>query len=292
MHAHPTILPLDFEMLRHRIKDVAETCRVSCRSRESSCCGGWRSKVRIQIEKDMCVSRCSTLTGSTANRSLHHGFSDLVHRTEEVRALDKVVRGEWKVRTEWPVIDLLTIDDFLDDAARVALLDELNRSAGDAATVSGGGEGRAVEALVRRTTRVAVPPETRAEVRRRLMERKGAIEKHFGVALGECEEPQFLRYQEGDFFVAHQDGNTPLIRDDTRHRKVSVIAFLSPRSGEPAPGAYGGGSLVFHGRYPEVDLRVAAPAAPGTLVAFRAETTHEVTPVTHGIRYTLVSWFR
>ena len=31
---------------------------------------------------------------------------------------------------------------------------------------------------------------------------------------------------------------------------------------------------------------------PGTLVAFRSETTHEVTPVTHGERYSIVSWFR
>ncbi|MCA1578026.1 MAG: 2OG-Fe(II) oxygenase [Acidobacteria bacterium] len=30
----------------------------------------------------------------------------------------------------------------------------------------------------------------------------------------------------------------------------------------------------------------------GTLIAFRAETTHEVTPVTHGERYSMVSWFR
>jgi SM-20-related protein len=34
------------------------------------------------------------------------------------------------------------------------------------------------------------------------------------------------------------------------------------------------------------------PNAPGTLVAYRAETTHEVTPVTHGERFTIVSWFR
>ncbi len=190
------------------------------------------------------------------------------------------------------MIDLLAIGDFLDDAAREALLDELDRASGDAATVSGGGMGTAVESLVRRTTKVALPPETRAEVKRRLMERKGALEEHFGVALGECEEPQFLRYVEGDFFVAHQDGNTPMIHDDTRHRKISAVAFLSPRSEDPAPGAYGGGSLVFHGRYPDIDLRVPAPADPGTLVAFRAETTHEVTPVTHGVRYTLVTWFR
>jgi SM-20-related protein len=38
-------------------------------------------------------------------------------------------------------------------------------------------------------------------------------------------------------------------------------------------------------------VRHASPA-PGTLVAFRADTTHEVVPVTYGERYTIVTWFR
>jgi SM-20-related protein len=29
----------------------------------------------------------------------------------------------------------------------------------------------------------------------------------------------------------------------------------------------------------------------GLLIAFRSDLLHEVTPVTHGERYTLVSWF-
>ena len=39
-------------------------------------------------------------------------------------------------------------------------------------------------------------------------------------------------------------------------------------------------------------LRAPVLPAPGTLVAFRAETTHEVTPVTRGERYAIVSWYR
>ena len=38
--------------------------------------------------------------------------------------------------------------------------------------------------------------------------------------------------------------------------------------------------------------RATATAQPGTLVTFRSETTHEVTPVTHGVRYTIATWFR
>ena len=40
-------------------------------------------------------------------------------------------------------------------------------------------------------------------------------------------------------------------------------------------------------------LRIAARSTTaGTLVAFRAEKTHEVTAVTRGERFTVVTWYR
>ena len=191
--------------------------------------------------------------------------------------------------TSTPSIDLFTIEDFLDPRMRDEVLAELRAAASaPSATLSGG-----VQSAVRRSTRVEVTEATRERVRQRLMEHKGALEAHFGVPLSECEAPQFLRYREGDFFVPHQDGNTPMVYDDSRFRRVSAVVFVTPRTEEPAPGAYGGGELVFHGHYLTAPgLRVSAPATPGTLVAFRAETTHEVTPVTHGERFTIVTWFR
>jgi predicted 2-oxoglutarate/Fe(II)-dependent dioxygenase YbiX len=50
--------------------------------------------------------------------------------------------------------------------------------------------------------------------------------------------------------------------------------------------------LTLHGSYPDYNVRHPVIGEPGTLVAFRSETTHEVTPVTHGQRYTIVSWYR
>ena len=190
------------------------------------------------------------------------------------------------------MIDLLEIEDFLDPATRADLVAELNASHGTAATVLSQEAGGRVQTSVRKTTRVAVPAETRERVKRHLMERKPEIEAHFGIALAECEDPQFLRYEEGDFFVPHQDGNTPMVWDDSRFRRISAVIFLSEKSDEPAEGTYGGGALVFHGPYTGPELRVPAGAKPGSLVAFRAETTHEVTPVTHGVRYTIATWFR
>jgi SM-20-related protein len=190
------------------------------------------------------------------------------------------------------MIDLLEIDGFLDDATRAEIVAELERAHGAPATVLSAQEGGMVQSAVRRTTRIAVSPETRALVKQRLMARKAELEAHFGIAVTECEDPQFLRYETGDYFVPHQDGNTPMVWDDSRFRRISAVIFLSHKSEAPAPDTYGGGALVFHGPYNAPQERAAAGAAPGSLVTFRAETTHEVTPVTHGVRYTIATWFR
>lgn len=188
--------------------------------------------------------------------------------------------------------EVLELPGFLDAAAREELLAEVRAAAGRAAKLLGRDGTAASDLRVRRTTRVEVSPATRARVRVRLAEARERLAAHFGVPLGECEEPQFLRYATGDFFVPHQDGNTPMVYDDSRHRRVSAVLFLAPRSEAPAEGCYGGGALVFHGGFDRPSERAAAAAEPGTLVAFRSETTHEVTPVTHGERYTVVTWFR
>ena len=183
------------------------------------------------------------------------------------------------------MFDLLVASDFLDASSREVILDDLRTAGSQAATVYGKAAAGAVDRDMRRTKRLAVTAATRDLVLARLIEWKPVVEKHFGVALDRCEEPQFLRYETGDFFVAHQDGNTGLIYDDSRFRKISTIVFLSP------PQSYEGGSLVFRGRYPDFETQTAA-AECGSMVAFRSETTHEVTPVTSGHRYTIASWYR
>ena len=185
--------------------------------------------------------------------------------------------------------DLFAVRDFFDARACADIVGEMRRAQGGPASVYGRGQSGAVEDRVRRVTRAAVSPETSESVRRRLNERRCEVERHFGLSLGDCEEPQFLRYRVGDFFVAHQDGNTPLLRlDRDNARRVSLILFLNARSDAPAPDTYDGGALVFSA--PGAEPHTPA-ADTGTLLAFRAETTHEVTPVTRGERFTIVSWF-
>lgn len=189
--------------------------------------------------------------------------------------------------------DLYVIRNFFDAGTCAELLAELRRSAAAPATVYGRGEPGSVDERVRKVSRLTPPRETSERVLRRLSERRAEVGGHFGLSLGGCEEPQFLRYGVGDFFVAHQDGNTGMLRSERElWRKVSVVVFLNRQSEAPGGDAYCGGSLVFSewraGRGRE-ELRLRGEA--GTLVAFRAETTHEVLPVTHGERFTIAGWY-
>ena len=187
-------------------------------------------------------------------------------------------------------LDLFVERGFLDASTLAEVLAAVRASQGRPATVYGLGDSDAVEARVRRTTRLSPPAEVEELVRRLLRSRMSAAEEHFGLALEEVEEPQFLRYEAGDYFVAHQDGNTGMLRSEREERKVSAVIFLNSQSETPKPNAYGGGSLLFHPRGASEPFRPTAEA--GTLVAFRAETTHEVEPVTHGERFTIASWYR
>jgi SM-20-related protein len=179
------------------------------------------------------------------------------------------------------VIDHLQIEHVLEAATVEWIGREMGAAEGDPATVLGSTPEHRVTSSARKATRVEVGQAPRAAVVGLLERLQSRIEAHFGRSLAGFEEPQFLRYGPGDYFVAHQDGNTPLVHDESRFRKVSVVIFLS------APRTFGGGSLVLHG-----DPPLTLVPAPGTLVAFSSETTHEVLPITHGERLSVVSWYR
>lgn len=188
--------------------------------------------------------------------------------------------------------ELLLLPGFLDPPTLELILRDVRRAGGAASPVYGGKTHDQVDPRVRRVERLSISETLETLVSGLLEGVQENLSTHFGTALGSFEPVQFLRYREGDFFVPHQDGNTPVVRDQTLDRRVSVVIFLNAVSPEPGSGTYGGGSLVLHGPYPNFDERHEVPATPGALAAFPSETTHEVTPVTHGCRYTIVSWYR
>ena len=77
-------------------------------------------------------------------------------------------------------------------------------------------------------------------------------------------------------------------------RRVSVVIFLNRQSQEPAEDTYGEGNLTFYGLLegPQWE-KCAFPlnAEPGLLIAFPSDVWHEVKPVSHGRRMTVVTWF-
>ena len=175
------------------------------------------------------------------------------------------------------------------------IVNEMSALEGRSSLVYGRSDSGVVHETTRRSLRLTPSAKTVDLVVSRLVTCMVPVAQHFSVKLSECEDPQFLRYQKGDFFVAHQDGNTGMLRLDTERRLVSTVIFLSREVETPVEerNVYCGGSLVFtnHRVAPE-QAKFHIRGEPGMLVAFRSETTHEVTPVTHGERYSIVSWYR
>jgi SM-20-related protein len=185
-----------------------------------------------------------------------------------------------------PLIETLVISDFLGAAERTQILRELRGAKAAEATVYGTSASGTVDRGTRSTKAVSASVTLHERLRSKIDAALPHLSGHFSTNLTFIEPLQFLRYGAGDFFVAHQDGNTPLMHDDTRHRRVSIVIFLSARD------EYDGGSLTFHGPYPDFDLREEASAEAGSLIAFRSETTHEVIPLIRGERFTVVTWLR
>ena len=129
----------------------------------------------------------------------------------------------------------------------------------------------------------------------RLAEIKPLLEARFNLSLSHWQTPQFLLYGVGSFYAPHRDSNTALDADPVvRERRVSVSIFLNRQTPHLEPETFGGGELTFYrlidgDRAQDVGLPLISEE--GLLVAFRADVLHSVEPVTHGVRYAVVTWF-
>lgn len=189
---------------------------------------------------------------------------------------------------------LFSIRNFLSAEECARIRDEMSSSEGSPAGIMRTDE-KLLDENARRTVTKSVSEETRALMSDKFARIKGELGVWFGVELSRPQDPQFLYYRAGDFFQCHADrgmnSESPRIVKD---RLVSAIVFLNDERDEPAPGSYAGGSFIIYGilndpRFENQGFK--ATGAEGTLIAFRSEMFHEVTPVTSGIRYTVVSWF-
>ena len=185
--------------------------------------------------------------------------------------------------------NLFLLRNFLDADVCANLRAELAGSPTTQAPVYIQGTEGTIHETIRKTTSLHPSAETFSAVHERLLAQKSALATHFKLNLTDCERPQFLRYQTGDFFVRHQDGNTKQLDfDHLRVRRISIVVFLNDFTTKPQPNCYSGGLLNFYDEQGTYGL----PGETGLLVAFTAETLHEVSPVTSGERFTIISWFR
>ena len=99
---------------------------------------------------------------------------------------------------------------------------------------------------------------------------------HFELA-GCLEDIQFTEYDSND---SHYDWHTDYGPGGALKRRLSLVTQLS------SPDSYEGGNLqLFYDRQP-----VTVQPGRGNVVVFPSYTLHKVTPVTQGVRYSLVLW--
>jgi SM-20-related protein len=176
-----------------------------------------------------------------------------------------------------------------------ALRDEIAQASASAATVREEGREYGVDEGKRKTRWAEVSQEASGLVVDRLTQLLPEVSERLGVQVSGVQNPQFLRYREGDFFRRHRDRNPDAeAAKFARERQVSAVLFLNGESNEPAPDTYEGGALTLYGLMEDreggsIGLPVTGEA--GSLIAFPSDMVHEVTPVSRGERYTVVSWF-
>lgn len=195
---------------------------------------------------------------------------------------------------ELVALGLFAVEDFLEPELCADLRAQARAAVQTPATVIRRGES-VLDERVRRTRRVQLDPVAESLLHRRLSALIPPLEAHFGTTLTRPQQPQLLVYRKGDRFRPHQDTDgSPDEPELVRMRRISAVTFLNSEARRPSEGNYCGGSLAFYRLVddptPET-VRMSLIGQAGLLIAFPADVFHEVSPVTHGERYTVVTWF-
>jgi predicted 2-oxoglutarate/Fe(II)-dependent dioxygenase YbiX len=142
---------------------------------------------------------------------------------------------------------------------------------------------------VRRASQIEVPPVIFELIDAHLDAQRHGVEAFFEWQLDGREGVNLLRYESGGFYKPHVDRADLPAWPPAARRAVTVVLFLeSSRDADPAGGFSGGILRLFpDGEDEPIDI---IPKR-GMLVAFPADTPHEVTLVIDGHRDTILDWF-
>jgi PKHD-type hydroxylase len=103
---------------------------------------------------------------------------------------------------------------------------------------------------------------------------------HYDLSDWDKEALQISKYSKGEFYKMHMDFGP----DIHMTRKLSITVQLSDEND------YEGGDLIFY-NHPDEKQRVTSVRGKGSIIVFDSRVHHEVTPVTKGVRYSLVKWY-
>jgi PKHD-type hydroxylase len=146
----------------------------------------------------------------------------------------------------------------------------------------------ALDEDVRRATSVDVDGTTLGFIERAFDTRRDEVGQFFGVSLAAREGTSLLRYPAGGFYKPHRDYALDAAWPGAALRRVALVVFLNSSREADGAGAFAGGWLRL---FPDDGETIEVRPREGTLVAFPADTLHEVTLVRDGVRDSLVDWF-
>jgi len=183
---------------------------------------------------------------------------------------------------------VFAVKNFVDRSECAELIEEMRRSRVIPATLSDA----SVNRDQRRANEAVTMKDSHVRLERKLLDLRPELENHFKDKFSECEGPQFLIYSPGDFHCPHVDRPSDSSYPEyAKNRKITLSINLNSDS-DPADH-YEGGLLTLYGLPGKAWQSCGFPLEPetGLLVAFPADLMHEVSPVLHGERFSVVSWF-
>ncbi|MBV9240937.1 MAG: 2OG-Fe(II) oxygenase [Acidobacteria bacterium] len=154
-------------------------------------------------------------------------------------------------------------------------------------------EGFHINDQIKRRKEISYSADTQPKLHQKIYEASAELADRFSLQLGTLQPLKFTRYDVGDFYQPHRDLLDEPAPEVIRSRKLALTLFLNQQGDEPDEADYCGGSLAFYGLISDPSWHGAGiplDSEAGMLVAFRPDILHEVTPVTHGVRYAITTW--
>ena len=100
---------------------------------------------------------------------------------------------------------------------------------------------------------------------------------HYDLSNEDKEAVQISKYSKGEYYKMHMDFG----KGSHLTRKLSLTVQLSDEND------YEGGDLILYNG----SIKDKSSRGKGSIVVFDSRLYHEVTPVTKGVRYSLVKWY-